>query len=48
MKTFNDRPIFLVNVDADDCTITTISLVDDPAMELPMYCFDKEYNNLVP
>ena len=42
MKTFNDRPIFLVNVDADDCTITTISLVDDPAMELPMYCFDKE------
>ena len=42
MKTCNDRPIFLVNVDADDCTITTISLVDDPAMELPMYCFDKE------
>lgn len=42
MKTFNNRPIFLVNVDADDCTITTISLVDDPAMELPMYCFDKE------
>lgn len=42
MKTFNNRPVFLVNVDADDCTITTISLVDDPAMELPMYCFDKE------
>ena len=42
MKTFNNRPIFLANVDADDCTITTISLVDDPAMELPMYCFDKE------
>ena len=42
MKTFNNRPIFLVNVDADDCTITTISLVDDPAMELPMYCFDKD------
>lgn len=42
MKTFNNRPIFLANVDAEDCTITTISLVDDPAMELPMYCFDKE------
>ena len=44
MKTFNNRPIFLANVDSDDCTITTISLVDDPAMELPMYCFDKEIN----
>ena len=42
MKTFNNRPIFLANVDADDCTITTISLVDMPAMELPMYCFEKE------
>lgn len=42
MKTFNDRPVFLANVDADDCTITTISLVDDPAMQLPMYCFGKE------
>ena len=45
MKTFNNRPIFLANVDAEDCTITTISLVDDPAMELPMYCFDKEMAN---
>lgn len=42
MKTYNNRPIFLANVDADDCTITTISLVDMPAMELPMYCFEKE------
>lgn len=42
MKMFNDRPIFLANVDSEDCTITTISLVDNPAMELPMYCFDKE------
>lgn len=39
---YNNIPVFAVNVDADDCTITTISLVDDPAMELPMYCFDKE------
>ena len=45
MKMFNNRPIFLANVDAEDCTITTISLVDDPAMELPMYCFDKEMVN---
>lgn len=44
MKTFNNRPVFLANVDAEDCTITTISLVDDPAMELPMFCFDKEIN----
>lgn len=42
MKTFNDRPIFLADVDSEDCTITTISLVEYPAMELPMYCFDKE------
>ena len=39
---FNDRPVFLANVDSEDCTITTISLVDNPAMELPMYCFNKE------
>lgn len=42
MKTFNNRPIFLLNVDDDSATITTISLVDDPAMELPMFCFGKE------
>lgn len=32
MKTFNNKPIYLVNVDSDECTITTISLVEDPAM----------------
>ena len=42
MKTFNNRPIFLLNVDDENSTITAVSLVDDPAMELPMYCFDKE------
>ena len=42
MKTFNNRPVFLVDVDNDYSTITAISLVDDPAMELPMYCFDKD------
>lgn len=42
MKTFNNRPVFLVDVDNDYSTITAISLVDDPAMQLPMYCFDKD------
>lgn len=42
MKTFNNKPIFLLNVDDDSATITTVSLVEDPAMELPMYCFGKE------
>ena len=42
MKTFNNRPVFLANVDSEDCTITTISLVDEPAMELPLFCFWKE------
>ncbi len=42
MRTYNSLPIFLVNVDDDDCTITTISLVDEPAMQLPMYCFGKD------
>lgn len=42
MKTYNNSPIFLANVDDEVCTITTISLVDDPAMQLPMYCFSKD------
>lgn len=42
MKTFNNRPIFLINVDDESSTITTVSLVDNPAMELPMFCFSKE------
>lgn len=39
---YNGIPVFAVNVDADDCTITTISLVDEPAMELQMQMFDKK------
>ena len=39
---YNNIPVFAVNVDADDCTITTISLVDEPAMELQMQMFDKK------
>lgn len=42
MKTFNGCPVFLANVDKEDCTITAISLVDFPAMELKMVCFGKE------
>ena len=42
MKYIDNRPVFLANVESDDCTITTISLVDDPAMQLPMVCFKKE------
>ena len=42
MKYIDDRPVFLANVDDEDCTITTISLVDDPAMQLPLYCFSKD------
>lgn len=42
MKTFNNLPLFSVSVEDDDCTITTISLVENPAMQLPMYCFADE------
>ena len=39
---YNGVPIFAVNVESEDCTITTISLVDEPAMELQMQMFDKK------
>ena len=42
MNTYNGIPIFAVNVESEDCTITTISLVDEPAMELQMQMFDKK------
>ena len=42
MNTYKGIPIFAVNVDSEDCTITTISLVDEPAMELQMQMFDKK------
>ena len=44
MKTFNNLPLFSVSVEDDKCTITTISLVENPAMQLPMYCFADEKN----
>lgn len=39
---YNGIPVFSVNVESEDCTITTISLVDEPAMELQMQMFDKK------
>ena len=39
---YNGIPIFAVNVESEDCTITTISLVDEPAMKLQMQMFDKK------
>ena len=42
MKLFNNLPLYLVNVDDESCTITTVSLVENPAMQLPMYCFEEQ------
>ena len=42
MKLFNNLPLYLVNVDDESCTITTISLVENPAMQLPMFCFGEQ------
>lgn len=39
---YNGIPVFAVNVESEDCTITTISLVDDPAMKLQMQMFDEK------
>lgn len=42
MKTYNNKPIFLLSLEDQDEGIFTISLVNDPAMELPLFCFNKE------
>lgn len=39
---YNGIPIFSVNVDDPGCSISTMSLVDDPAMSIDMVCFSKE------
>ena len=41
---YNDIPVFAVNVDDPGCSISTMSLVDDPAMSIDMVCFSKEQN----
>ena len=40
----NNIPVFAVNVDDPGCSISTMSLVDDPAMSIDMVCFSKEQN----
>lgn len=42
MKYINDIPVFLVNVDDSECTITTMSLVDAPAMSIDMVTFSEQ------
>ena len=39
---YNNIPVFSVNVDDPGCSISTMSLVDDPAMSIDMVCFSKE------
>ena len=42
MNMYNNLPLFAVSVEDDECTITTISLVEHPAMQLPMLCFGEQ------
>ena len=42
MNMYNNLPLYLVNVDDDSCTITTISLVENPAMQTQMLCFGEQ------
>ena len=39
---YNGIPVFPINVDDPGCSISTMSLVDDPAMSIDMVCFSKE------
>ena len=39
---YNNIPVFAVNVDDPGCSISAMSLVDDPAMSIDMVCFSKE------
>lgn len=39
--TYNGIPVFLVNVDDPGCSISTMSLVGDPAMDIPMVLFSE-------
>lgn len=41
---YNNIPVFSVNVDDPGCSISAMSLVDDPAMSIDMVCFSKEQN----
>lgn len=46
MNTYNGLPIFRLNVVEGDPGITTISLVEFPAMEMPMVMFNEEKPNM--
>lgn len=39
---YNNIPVFAINVDDPGCSISTMSLVDAPAMSIDMVCFSKE------
>ena len=41
---YNGIPVFAINVDDPGCSISAMSLVDDPAMSIDMVCFSKEQN----
>ena len=41
---YNNIPVFAINVDDPECSISVMSLVDDPAMSIDMVCFSKEQN----
>ena len=40
---YNNIPVFAVNVDDPGCSISTMSLVDDPAMSIDMVCFRVDF-----
>ena len=46
MSTYNGLPIFRLNVVDDDPGITTVSLVEFPAMEMPMVMFSEDKKNM--
>ena len=46
MSTYNGLPIFRLNVVDDDPGITTVSLVEFPAMEMPMVMFSENKKNM--
>ena len=46
MNTYKGLPIFRLNVMDDDPGITTVSLVEFPAMEMPMVMFSEDKKNM--
>ena len=46
MNTYKGLPIFRLNVVDDDPGITTVSLVEYPAMEMPMVMFSEDKKNM--